>query len=347
MQSYDCPPEALPIIDAGQQEGALGVDIVALIVERSSKKAGLGSLFRKLPEHDFGLDAQMEFVTPDSKGKRHPTGRILSLQVKAGKSYFSNDDHDSWRVYVTKSTMSYWHSHTVPVILILVDTDEEQAYWVRGDGDYVPTDEHFRVQVPKANTFDASALDDLRQIAENQTEEGARLASLENSFAWIDAVHRGDRVQVEVAYQPNCAEFRKTITIGYYLTPWQSNHPEHAGLEEKHWRIDEFKAVGYEGVIESLHAVFPWAEPTQDIHEDAGLQSQFELETGFYDDGNYVKMSDETYEEWLEKQKNCEGLIIPQGVLGKETALTFTLELNQLGDAYCILRAYLHQARMG
>jgi hypothetical protein len=49
-----------------------------------------GWYFREQFTHDWGIDAYVEIVRGGA-----PTGELIALQIKAGKSYFSNETDDS------------------------------------------------------------------------------------------------------------------------------------------------------------------------------------------------------------------------------------------------------------
>lgn len=142
-----------------------GIALVKSISTRPLKKSGLGSIFRETSMPDYGIDGYLEFLSSDERGNSRATGKLISVQVKTGQSYFAEDDGDSWRVYIRKSTVNYWMSLSIPVILILVNEEQERCYWVRGDAFHEETMDSFRIQVPKANIFNSSARKPLFDIA--------------------------------------------------------------------------------------------------------------------------------------------------------------------------------------
>ena len=147
------------------RESARGVDILSSLVHDEPSNGGLGWTFRRQPESDFGIDGHIEVVgTPrDPKGA---TGRFISVQVKAGASYFAHDDGEAWSVYVRRSTATYWSASSLPVLLILVDLETEACYWVQADT--VWPESHgatVRIRVPRANRLSAESREELRSLA--------------------------------------------------------------------------------------------------------------------------------------------------------------------------------------
>lgn len=62
--------------------GRMGVAIVDEEISR------LGQIFREQAQNDVGIDAHMEFVTPEEEA----TGQLVGIQIKAGPSFFEETD---------------------------------------------------------------------------------------------------------------------------------------------------------------------------------------------------------------------------------------------------------------
>lgn len=115
----------------------VGLSVVSEIVHKPAAEGGMGFLFRDLPTHDFGIDGQIE-VVDEVNGRNEPTGRFVSVQVKSGPSFFRTSKNNGWIVPIRKSTVHYWRSHSVPVLLIIVDTENRKCFWTRADVDDYP-----------------------------------------------------------------------------------------------------------------------------------------------------------------------------------------------------------------
>ncbi len=85
----------------------------------------LGWVWRPTPNDDYGLDGEIEPVTDGS-----PTGKIIKVQVKSGKSYFKREDAISFEFLTSESDLKYWNSVNVPVALIVHDPVDKQTYWM-------------------------------------------------------------------------------------------------------------------------------------------------------------------------------------------------------------------------
>jgi hypothetical protein len=136
---------------------------------------GLGFQFHQLREFDRGVDGLIEVVGTEIDPSAAP-GKIVGAQVKSGRSYFGNDDGDTWSLYIPKRVFHYWVSYSVPVVLILVDLDGGICYWTRADSpNHEQTEESFRVRVPKASRLDTTARDAIRSLAQDTPPSLAQL----------------------------------------------------------------------------------------------------------------------------------------------------------------------------
>ena len=74
----------------------------------------LGWIFRRQPEHDYGIDAYAEVVEGDDI-----TGQLLAMQIKSGPSWFKEqtDDHIVYRG--DEEHRTYWIDFPLPVLVVL------------------------------------------------------------------------------------------------------------------------------------------------------------------------------------------------------------------------------------
>jgi hypothetical protein len=86
---------------------------------------GMGWLFRRQLESDFGIDAHVEPVS--SAG---PTGQLIALQIKAGTSFFRKrgDDYIYW---ASSRHLEYWWNFALPVLLVMHNPETDETVWCR------------------------------------------------------------------------------------------------------------------------------------------------------------------------------------------------------------------------
>jgi hypothetical protein len=109
--------------------------------------AGLGLIWRETPTGDVGIDGQIEYV--DVSG--HATGRLLSVQVKSGVSYFTNETDDAYLFYFSAKHRLYMEQHPLPVILVLHNPSTNTSYWADVRQQLRGENPKFSVSVSKRN----------------------------------------------------------------------------------------------------------------------------------------------------------------------------------------------------
>lgn len=109
----------LPKTPANYQTERLGVTAVASAI------AQMGLIWRETSTGDVGIDGQIEYVNADGLA----TGRLISVQIKSGTSYFSHETQHSYLFYPEDKHRNYWEQHPLPVILILHDPKGGLSYW--------------------------------------------------------------------------------------------------------------------------------------------------------------------------------------------------------------------------
>lgn len=96
----------------------LGVNLI------ESKFLGFEWIFREEPIVDMGIDAQIELCENGL-----PTGRLIALQIKTGKSWFKEKNKDGYTYRGSLTHLNYWKSHSLPVIVVLCDVEEQKVWW--------------------------------------------------------------------------------------------------------------------------------------------------------------------------------------------------------------------------
>ena len=83
----------------------------------------LGWAWRPTPNDDYGLDGELE---PVEEGE--PTGKIIKVQVKSGRSYLKGETDSSFYYLASKDDLQYWDSVNVPVLLVVHDPASGRTY---------------------------------------------------------------------------------------------------------------------------------------------------------------------------------------------------------------------------
>jgi hypothetical protein len=121
--------------------GRIGLSILTKIVEKE-----LGWVVRvNHQEDDFGVDAFLDIIIDG-----YITGKSIAVQVKSGASYLVELNSEHWKFRGEKKHLNYYLNHDVPVLIILVDIENEIAYWELCKVEYVELNEKsWTMPIPK------------------------------------------------------------------------------------------------------------------------------------------------------------------------------------------------------
>lgn len=138
----------------------IGVSQVQLIINRE-----MHWIFRELSIQDFGVDAHIEIM-----GQSYATGKLIGMQIKCGKSYFteSNETHVTFR-FDEKHYM-YWINYSLPVIIVLVNPISLEIIWEVIDKENViqVNDHAYKILIKRENKLDKYATKKLLDISERK-----------------------------------------------------------------------------------------------------------------------------------------------------------------------------------
>jgi hypothetical protein len=131
--------------------GRIGVAGTQLIFEK------LGWIFREQPIEDHGIDAHIEVVSNDM-----PTGKLIALQIKCGKSWFDESTKNGFVFRGEKRHLEYWQEHSLPVIIVLYDQHAGIAYWQTVSKDLVKsTGKGWKLTIPFENKISDATLGEI------------------------------------------------------------------------------------------------------------------------------------------------------------------------------------------
>lgn len=104
--------------DSNSHTGRIGVVGTQLLFKR------LGWIFREQTIEDYGIDAHIEVVENNIA-----TGKLIALQIKSGKSWFEERVDNGFVFRGKREHLEYWQKHSLPVLIVLYNDEEEIAYW--------------------------------------------------------------------------------------------------------------------------------------------------------------------------------------------------------------------------
>lgn len=284
-----------------------------------------GWLFREQYLHDYGIDAQVEIVLNGEQ-----TGDLIAIQIKSGKSYFSESTDTAFIYRTDDNHIAYWAQHCLPVIVVLYDPDEEKLYWEYvSEKSYVSTGKGWKITIPKNKLLTDKSLAELCELTQPPPYI-QNLNRLRLDKPWIDMVAEGEGVFVEFADWVNKSLPRFTITIGCDYRD---------DIEEQQWPTIYGVGLSMEEVISHL---FPWAdfEVDEEAHRDF-MESIWHSECYMgYDKEDQVESFTEPFETWYKPPSEK---IVPVSEDGETVGYRLLLSLNKVGTAFLVLNEFLEE----
>ncbi|MDN5599536.1 MAG: DUF4365 domain-containing protein [Brachybacterium sp.] len=281
----------------------------------------LGWIFRPQPTEDFGIDAHAEIV--DGEDVR---GRLLALQVKGGKSWFSEPTPEGWWFRPETDHVEYWLNHSLPVAVVLYHPETKLCHWqlVNRDTLVETSTGKWKILVPAAQAVDGNARVPLSDAAEGDPYV-LRIRELRLAKPWMEMLAGGTRLLVDMEEWIHKSSGRGSISIGI-------DH-ENGGDPEKlvTWAF----VVGPRSYADAVLGLFAWAD--LDVHGetyDDAEREEYEAECSFWDEGE--QFFRETFEDWRRERVARE--IRPyMNASGEVDFFRLELSLNDLGKSFLIV----------
>lgn len=314
----------------------VGVSAVAKCI------AQMGLIFREQPTDDYGIDAQIETFD-----REYASGRLIAVQIKSGDSFFNEITNDNIIFRGEKKHYDYWMNHSLPVILVLYNPQDDKCYWKEvNEETAVLTGKNWKIEIPKINVLDNYAKSQLVRIADNLTEYEKKFNSFLLAKPWMKEIIRGNKVVLNVQEWIN-----KTSGRGEFKLRILDKTGQEIQIFDR--SFFGFGTKPYEQVFKEL---FPWAKIIIDAEfyekydEEALCERDFEAALCTYpssvgaifdrDRFCYIyPVECPTIEEWMRDVNN----IRPYRVGSGEVAFyQLVLELNDVGRSFLIIDDFIN-----
>jgi|JFJP01.1.fsa_nt_gi hypothetical protein len=147
-----------PIFSGSAQKGELGIVLVSRLFSEEFKW-----IFRRVhQEYDFGIDGFVDIINDNNQ----VTGRSFAVQVKCGDSYFKESKYSEYWYLGKNKHRNYWLNHPVPVVIILVNPDNEEMFWnVFNINETEKYSSGWRMPIPKSQRLTLAAKEFFKQLA--------------------------------------------------------------------------------------------------------------------------------------------------------------------------------------
>lgn len=306
--------------------GAQALTVAELLVQK------LGWIFRRQPESDFGIDAQIEIVA-----EKKPTGRLIAAQIKGGPSYFKSTTEDGYVFYIDSDHFEYWVNFSLPVVIVLVDVASEKAYWqLVSEETVVKTEKGWKIVVPFGNLIEASATDAFLAIGD-VPEPVRRFAELTLAHVWMRYLADGKRLFVEVEEWINKSSGRGALRL---IVEDDQSGEQQLVLT---WPLMFLGSLSFEQAVRDF---FPWAnvDVDEELYEESATARWIE-DNGMWDSEEGRYWYDETQlEEYLKNRREYSHYaeLEPYDDNGEVAKYRFELTLNDIGRGFLAVAGYLY-----
>lgn len=201
-------------------------------------------LFREQPLHDWGIDAHVE---PKSEGR--PTGQLLALQIKTGKSWFASKNAQGVRHAISDWHLQYWLRHQLPVFIVLHDPDQKLTIWQKVDRHLVERseDHNWFIRVPMSNLLDEKSLAFFKANLANDPTS-IRRSHLALDLPLMTAVKRAD-----TAYLTILEMNHKGLSMRGAWLRFDDPHKMDADIVVERWHPER-------GIHNYMARMFPWLD---------------------------------------------------------------------------------------
>ena len=274
---------------------------------------------RSVFQSDVGIDMTVEVAI-----EGRPTGQLIAIQIKTGKSYF-NEESDNNIVYRGKQVhLDYWLNHVLPTIIVLHHPIEDLTIWEVIDHKNVKnTGNGWKILIPLSKKLNPSKRSELFDLSGRKLPQLLQHYNrLISDLSLMELLKKRKKLVIEidsmVSKNGGRAETRIILVDN--------------GEDQL---IKEFFYYNF-SIDSSLKVLFPWAEICS-IDDDAYVKLEYDyflLENSPWD--SEAKTLFELPEEDFEDYRNTLPKIRPiPGALEAEIQtyrLIFTL--NKLGNSF-------------
>jgi hypothetical protein len=149
-----------------KQTGRIAVNAVEAIFVKE-----LGWIFREQTVSDWGIDAHVVVAEEE-----RPTGRLLALQIKSGKSFFRRKGN--LRYIGKREHLRYWTWHSLPVAIVLHNPESGETLWERIDPHKVAhrSNGTWTIEIPRTNVLCGEARTNLESGVSEAVSRRLRMA---------------------------------------------------------------------------------------------------------------------------------------------------------------------------
>ena len=273
-------------------------------------------IFRAQPKADYGIGAHVAIVDDTEV-----LGRLVAVQIKSGKSWFSQPTTGGWWFRPKAGHVRYWLNHSLPVVVVFITTNPRAVLAARkppnaGKGQ--------TRRLAHVNSEESKDRKEMHRRMEGRCRGrffGLRTRELRLAKPWMDLLASGERVVLEFEEWVSKSSGRGSVSIG--IDHEDGDDPEILASWE-FW-------IGPSNYATAIPTHYAWADVSlhEETYDDADWD-QYDVETRIWGEDN---VHSESFGDW--KQGVPDGLRPYANHSGEVDAYRLELALNELGP-WCL-----------
>lgn len=215
--------------DSNSRTERIGVAGTNLLFER------LGWIFREQPIEDYGIDAHVEVVE-----SKTATGKLIALQIKSGKSWFKEKTTDGFVFRGNTEHLEYWQKHSLSVIVVLYDDEEQIAYWQAVNSSNVQkTNKAWKLIIPFEQQINIQSLEKNQEFSRKLTATNGYTILSFQDVSHVGAKRYSANILLSKEYaKPDMIEIARKITAELKSREYYRNNEV-----KLHWQGKEAQVV--------------------------------------------------------------------------------------------------------
>lgn len=277
---------------------------------------------RLILQTDVGIDMEVEICENDE-----PTGQLIGVQIKSGKSYFKEDSFGQITYRGKLVHLKYWLKHSLPIIIVLHNPETAETIWQKIDEDkIIRTQTNWRIDIPKSQNLNEIGINEIKNYNKLPIYF-QRLQRLAVHQKLISKINRGKYLILEIEECINKSSGKAKITLKKI-----NNRNEEIPLSEGYY-------LHFNG-LQSLEILYPWAKMTidDDYYYDSDYDD-FQNNYGIWDPEDKVYISsNKEFRDYRERLPKFRGI---DDASGEIKFYRLDIELNELGKAFLVLNKFL------
>jgi hypothetical protein len=282
---------------------------------------------RTIHETDVGID-----MTVEISENGEPSGELFAVQIKTGKSYFTEENNNKIVFRGKEKHLNYWLNYSLPVIIILHNPENDLTIWEEiKENNISKTNKSWKIEIPKHQALSNTFYDKLKTL-NRYPKAIQRFQKLLADKKIMRLIEEGKNIILEIEEWVNKSDGRVSLAIKDSISKEIDNE------------ISTIQYIHFYEIKQSLQVVFPWAEfeidePYYEIYDN----DDFMTEYGIWDTEHKKYIG--TFIEASEYYDSLPEIRPYKDVSGEVEYYRLVFKLNDLGKSFLNIMEYAENGK--